>query len=53
MMRVFRYSFAMANAEDIIKEAAGYQTLSNAAHGVAHVLEQLLEAATEKRVSNL
>ncbi|WP_257333343.1 HAD hydrolase family protein [[Clostridium] innocuum] len=43
----------MANAEDIIKEAAGYQTLSNAAHGVAHVLEQLLEAASEKRVSNL
>ena len=30
MMREFRYSFAMANAEDIIKEAAGYQTLSNA-----------------------
>ena len=53
MLREFRYSFAMANAEDIIKEAAGYQTLSNAAHGVAHVLEQLLEAATEKRVSNL
>lgn len=53
MMQEFRYSFAMANAADVIKEAASYQTLSNAAHGVAHVLEQLLEAASEKRVSNL
>lgn len=53
MMQEFRYSFAMANAADVIKEAASYQTLSNAAHGVAHVLEQLLEAASEKRVSKL
>ena len=53
MMQEFRYSFAMANAADVIKEAASYQTLSNAAHGVAHVLDQLLEAASEKRVSKL
>lgn len=53
MMQEFRHSFAMENAADIIKEAAGYQTLSNAKHGVAHVLEQLIAAASEKRVSNL
>lgn len=51
MMQEFRYSFAMANAADIIKEAANYQTRSNAEHGVAYVLERLLKTVEEKKVS--
>ncbi len=42
MLQLAKYSYAMENAHDNIKTIANYQTKSNDAFGVEHILEQLV-----------
>lgn len=42
MIKYAGLGVAMANAEDEVKEAADYVTLSNEEDGVAHVIEKFI-----------
>lgn len=43
MMKIFPNSIAVANANNEIKEAAAYITISNEEHAVAYVIEEILK----------
>ncbi|MDD7266806.1 MAG: HAD family hydrolase [Lachnospiraceae bacterium] len=49
MMNAATFSYAVANAKDAVKEAAGFETASNVEGGVLQILQQLLSGEWDGR----